>query len=195
MANYGITSSVTSVDTLIVKNPSAINWSGALTQKGDLWVVDSAGKRLPVGTNGQVLTADNTTDAGFKWNTGTITWQSEIISPLHVIGQTPVIGTITCKRSGPVCTVSIKDFTTYNDRYEPYVYLTVPIPSWAWPTDTISFLCISDNDWPSVNKDWGELVIQSDGIVRVYKNLLNMPYDTDLVGHHGLLSGTYTYII
>jgi hypothetical protein len=48
--------------------------SGAspLTTKGDLYTFDTANTRLPVGTNGQVLVADNTTTTGLRWaSTGT----------------------------------------------------------------------------------------------------------------------------
>jgi len=39
-----------------------------LTTKGDLLVYGADGlQRLPVGTDGQVLTADSTTHAGIKW--------------------------------------------------------------------------------------------------------------------------------
>lgn len=38
-----------------------------LTTKGDLWVYSTLNTRLPVGTNGQVLTADSTLAAGVKW--------------------------------------------------------------------------------------------------------------------------------
>lgn len=38
-----------------------------LTTKGDIYTFDSANQRLPVGTNGQVLSADNTQATGLKW--------------------------------------------------------------------------------------------------------------------------------
>ncbi len=40
-----------------------------LTTKGDLLVFTTVNARLPVGTNGQVLTADSTQTAGVKWAT------------------------------------------------------------------------------------------------------------------------------
>ena len=40
-----------------------------LTTKGDLLVYTTAEARLPVGTNGQVLTADSTQPSGVKWDT------------------------------------------------------------------------------------------------------------------------------
>lgn len=41
--------------------------SSPLTTKGDLYGFDTADARIPVGTNGQVLTADSTTALGVKW--------------------------------------------------------------------------------------------------------------------------------
>lgn len=40
-----------------------------LTTKGDIWVYGTADTREPVGTNGQVLTADSTQTTGVKWAT------------------------------------------------------------------------------------------------------------------------------
>lgn len=48
-----------------------------LTTKGDLFTYSTAADRLPVGTNGQVLTADSTQPTGLRWltvtGTGTVT--------------------------------------------------------------------------------------------------------------------------
>lgn len=41
-----------------------------LTTKGDLWGFDTVNNRIPVGTNGQILTADSTQTLGVKWATG-----------------------------------------------------------------------------------------------------------------------------
>lgn len=38
-----------------------------LTTKGDVWVYGTSSTRLPVGSNGQVLTADSTQTTGLKW--------------------------------------------------------------------------------------------------------------------------------
>lgn len=40
---------------------------GALTTKGDILGFDSAHNRVPIGSNGQVLTADSTAALGLKW--------------------------------------------------------------------------------------------------------------------------------
>lgn len=40
-----------------------------LTTKGDLWGYDTADNRLPVGTDGKVLTADSTAAMGVSWQT------------------------------------------------------------------------------------------------------------------------------
>ena len=41
--------------------------SSPLTTKGDLYGFDTANARIPVGSNGQVLTADSTESLGLKW--------------------------------------------------------------------------------------------------------------------------------
>jgi len=43
--------------------------SSPLTTKGDLYAFSTTNARLPVGTNGQVLTADSTEATGLKWTT------------------------------------------------------------------------------------------------------------------------------
>ena len=44
--------------------------SSPLTTKGDIWVYSSADTRLPVGTDGYVLSADSTESTGLKWVAG-----------------------------------------------------------------------------------------------------------------------------
>ena len=46
---------------------SASGLTSPLTTKGDLWGYDSVNNRIPVGSNGQVLTADSTQSLGLKW--------------------------------------------------------------------------------------------------------------------------------
>lgn len=43
--------------------------SSPLTTKGDLWGFDTANDRIPVGTDGEVLTADSTAALGVSWQT------------------------------------------------------------------------------------------------------------------------------
>lgn len=43
---------------------------GPLTTKGDIYGFDTAADRIPVGSNGQVLTADSTQALGVKWAAG-----------------------------------------------------------------------------------------------------------------------------
>lgn len=43
--------------------------SSPLTTKGDVWGYSTTNARVPVGTNGQVLTADSTQSLGVKWAT------------------------------------------------------------------------------------------------------------------------------
>ncbi len=52
-------------DAYIKNKPTLL--SSPLTTKGDIWVYSSANTRLPVGTNGQILSSDSTQSAGLKW--------------------------------------------------------------------------------------------------------------------------------
>lgn len=51
---------------LINKN-TAGGTTSPLTTKGDVYTYDTTNNRLPVGLNGQVLSADSTTSTGLKW--------------------------------------------------------------------------------------------------------------------------------
>lgn len=58
----------------VVQPPTAGSGGGGgstspLTTKGDLWGYSSVDARVPVGTNGQVLTADSAETLGLKWAT------------------------------------------------------------------------------------------------------------------------------
>lgn len=50
----------------IQENPGS-GLTSPLTTKGDIWGYDSADNRIPVGTDGWVLTADSTQALGVKW--------------------------------------------------------------------------------------------------------------------------------
>lgn len=56
--------------------------SSPLTTKGDIWGYNTADARIPVGTNGQVLTADSTNALGVSWKpqTGSITGPGTTVS-------------------------------------------------------------------------------------------------------------------
>lgn len=65
-----------------------------LTTKGDLFGFDTADARIPVGTNGHVLTADSTQSLGLKWaasSSGGMT----LLSTTTLSGSTTTTATIT----------------------------------------------------------------------------------------------------
>jgi hypothetical protein len=72
------------------------NWIGnlvggstsPLTTKGDLYGYSTVNARVPVGTNGQVLTADSTAGVGVSWQTNSGTAHYLVISSSH---STPLV--------------------------------------------------------------------------------------------------------
>ena len=65
-AGTGISVSTNSGTTTIT-NTASSGTTSPLTTKGDVWGYSSTDARIPVGTNGQVLTADSTQTLGVKW--------------------------------------------------------------------------------------------------------------------------------
>lgn len=74
-----------------------------LTTKGDIYVYSTADDRLPVGTNGFVLTADSTQATGLKWaavsGTGTVTTVS-------VVSANGFAGTVATATTTPAITLT-----------------------------------------------------------------------------------------
>lgn len=67
-----------------------------LTTKGDVWGYDTTNARVPVGTNGQVLTSDSTQALGVKWSTvtgtGTVTSVDASVPSILTISGNPITG-------------------------------------------------------------------------------------------------------
>jgi hypothetical protein len=55
--------------------PSGSGLTSPLTTKGDLWGWDTTNNRIPIGSNGTVLTADSTQSLGLKWGTAAASTQ------------------------------------------------------------------------------------------------------------------------
>lgn len=62
--------------------------SSPLTTKGDLYGYSTTNARVPIGTNGQVLTADSTQALGLKWATATSAKSFSLLSTTSMAGAT-----------------------------------------------------------------------------------------------------------
>ena len=83
-----------------------------LTTKGDIWVYSNTNDRQPVGTNGQVLTADSTQSTGLKWAAGADMFKS-VYDPANIAQQ--IVGTsATQNLSNKNLTSATNTFPTFN---------------------------------------------------------------------------------
>lgn len=59
--------------------------SSPLTTKGDVWGYSTLDARIPIGTNGQVLTADSAQTLGLKW--ATVTGSGDVVGPSSAVNN------------------------------------------------------------------------------------------------------------
>jgi hypothetical protein len=90
---------------------SAFGALSPLTTKGDILTYDTANNRLPVGTNGQVVTADSTQSLGIKWATptnGTVTSVALTVPTFLSVSGSPITsnGTLAVTLSGTALPVA-----------------------------------------------------------------------------------------
>jgi hypothetical protein len=91
---------------VLTKGASGILWanisgSSPLTTKGDLYTFSTVNTRFPVGTNGQVLSADSTQATGLKWITLTPGGVTQIIAGTNVtISPSGGTGAVTINATG-----------------------------------------------------------------------------------------------
>jgi hypothetical protein len=71
----------------------ATGTASPLTTKGDIWGYDTTNNRIPVGTNGQVLTADSTNALGVSWQTPSSGGMT-LLSTTNLSGTTTTISSI-----------------------------------------------------------------------------------------------------
>jgi hypothetical protein len=83
--------------------PAPAGTASPLTTKGDLYGFDTTNQRIPVGDNGQVLTADDTEDLGVAWKnaSGAADVIGEVVTGTpngtltdFTIAQSPITGTL-----------------------------------------------------------------------------------------------------
>lgn len=90
--------------------------SSPLTTKGDIFGHSSVDARIPVGSNGQVLTADSTQTLGVKWGTGTAGSISQQYLGYNTIGGSNVAmttGTVYYKKITLSTAGQLTDISAY----------------------------------------------------------------------------------
>jgi hypothetical protein len=70
-------------------------WASVLTTKGDLWGFSTVNARIPVGSNGQVLTADSTAALGVSWQAGGSGTPAVSVTSETTYGIAPAVGVST----------------------------------------------------------------------------------------------------
>ena len=160
--------------------------SAVLTTKGDLLSYSTIATRLPVGTNGQVLTADSTQTSGVKWadstatggrsiasfgfvgpvavTTGTSRWllpaTATILGVVAAVGTAPTGASLICDVNKNGTTI----FTTQANR--PTIAISANATT-TMPTPDVTAL--ASGDYLTVDVDQiGSTVAGSDLVVNVY---------------------------
>jgi len=93
----GMVSYVPSTGLQYYNGTTWVNVAGAaspLTTKGDVYGYDTAGARIPIGSNAQVLTADSTQALGLKWATPAAGGSMTLLSTTSLTGSSVVLSSI-----------------------------------------------------------------------------------------------------
>lgn len=127
------------VDTWYCVNEPATGGGGIsspLTTKGDIWGYSGADARIPVGANGNILTADSTQALGVKWAAApavyTLTTQEEGVSLSSTVNTINFTGArITASGAGATTTVAVPALLTTKGQLLGFstVEAAVPAPS------------------------------------------------------------------
>lgn len=64
------------------------DYTGVMTTKGDIMAYDTAKKRLPVGSNGQILKVDSSEALGVKWSDGGVQTQKDTLAINYTTNST-----------------------------------------------------------------------------------------------------------
>lgn len=130
--------------------------SSPLTTKGDIWVYDTGDVRLPIGTDGYVLTADSTQTKGMKWAAVT----SGTASPLTTKGDVWVYSTTDARLSvgtnGQVLTADSAQATGL--KWATLGYATSPLTTKGdlWTYSTVDARVAVGSDGQVLTADSGQ---------------------------------------
>lgn len=94
-------------------SPRAASGSSPLTTKGDIYTFSSANARLPIGSNGQILVADSTTNTGNKWQSltggGSLLYGNTTVPVGNTIANTTAETAFTSTYTIPANTLAVGD--------------------------------------------------------------------------------------
>lgn len=153
-------------------------FTSPLTTKGDLFTWDTGNARLPVGTNGQVLTADSTQATGIKW--------AAVSSTLSGCWAYASAGTTVVDSTNTVIAFAAEIYDTdgYHDNVTNNSRITIPTGLGG------KFLVTAQICWPGNTTGGRTLAINKNGSTA---NDFNIQIPTSSVSNN--LSMLYTNVI
>lgn len=151
--------------------------SSPLTTKGDIYVYSTTNTRLPVGTNGFVLTADSTQATGLSWKlptSGTVTSVGLSAPTQFTVTGSPITGSGTLGLSWNNQTSNFGFYGPTSGAAAVPTFRAPVLNDSAWPSDYLSGLKLIWNSATSISVGTGEAVIPSTGLLETVSSTLTL---------------------